>query len=298
MVQIGNSSVGSATAQPSYPQDVVVSPDGKRAYVTDGVASVWVVDTGSNSVVAAVPAGGGPGKLVISPDGKSVYVATYLCGSVSCVASVAVLDTGSNTLTSTIPVTKGVGANLSGIAVTPDGKRVYVAVSPGSDVAAIDTATNSIAETIATTNSGNVDLSISPDGRHVYAAGWVKGLDLNTNFVDVIDTQTNEQSAAINLGYDDVPVRIAVTPDGSQAFVTGDIGNIFVVDTVQKVLAGKVAVSSGNPLTGIAITPDGARMYVGCGNTNTIYVLSTSGSAVLDAISSNYPLGLTIHSAN
>jgi DNA-binding beta-propeller fold protein YncE len=56
-------------------------------------------------------------------------------------------------------------------------------------------------------------------------------------------------------------------------------------------------VSPGNPLNGIAITPDGARMYVSCGNTSTIYVLGTSGSAVVDSIPSDHPSGLVIHSA-
>lgn len=296
-VQIGSSSTGTATVQPSYPQDVVVTPDGKLAYVTDGVTSVWVVDTKTNSVVAVVPAGGAPGKLAISPDGKSVYVTTTLCATLPCVASVAVIDTTSNTLTSTIPVGKGPGAGLSGITVTPDGKSIYVAVTPGSNVLAINTANNSIADPIVTTNSGISDISISPDGRHVYAAGWVKGIYANTYFVDVIDTQTNNQSAAINLGNDDEPVRIAVTPDGSKAFVAGNAGLISIVDIVRNALVNTIGVSPGNALIGIAITPDGAHMYVSCGSTNTIYVLGTSGSAVLDAIPSNYPGGLIIHSA-
>src|SRR5579862_6850815 len=71
-VQIGTSSVGTATVQASTPQEVVVSPDGTRAYVSDGVSSVWVVDTATNSVVTQVPAGQEPGELDISPDGKRV----------------------------------------------------------------------------------------------------------------------------------------------------------------------------------------------------------------------------------
>jgi YVTN family beta-propeller protein len=297
-VEIGNSSVSTATVKASDPQDVVVSPDGKRAYVTDGVTSVWVVDTESNSVVAVVPAGAGPGKLAISPDGKSVYVATIFSSGPSCVASVVVIDTTTDTVTSTIPVGKGPGTTrLSGITVTPDSKRVYVAVTPGSDVLAIDTASYRIADTIAATNSGNSDISISPDGKRVYAAGWVRGVYQNTIFVDVIDTQTDSQSAAILLDTSETPVSIVVTPDGSQAFVTGDIGDIWVVDTVQNALMAKITVSPGNPLNAIAITPDGARMYVGCGNTNTIYVIDTGGSGIVDAIPSDYPGGLTIHSA-
>ena len=295
-VEIGNSSVGSATVRPSWPQDVVVTPDGKRAYVSDGVSLVWVVDTESNSVVAVVPAGTSPGKLAISPDGKSVYVATGLCGGIACVASVAAIDTATNTLKYTIPVGKGPWTNRSDIAVTPDSKRVYVATPSGSDVLAIDTASFRIADTIPTT-IGISDITISPDGKRVYAAGTVKGVYVSTSFVNVIDTQTDSQSAAIELGNDDESWGIAVTPDGSRVFVIGIAGHIWVVDTVQNALMTEITVSPGNPLGGIAITPDGARMYVSCGSTNTIYVLDTSGSAIVDAIPSYSPGGLTIHSA-
>jgi DNA-binding beta-propeller fold protein YncE len=51
-IEIGDSSVATATLKASYPQNVAVSSDGGRAYVTDGNTSVWVVDTQSRAVVA------------------------------------------------------------------------------------------------------------------------------------------------------------------------------------------------------------------------------------------------------
>jgi YVTN family beta-propeller protein len=296
-VQIGTSSVGTATVQASTPQEVVVSPDGTRAYVSDGVSSVWVVDTATNSVVTQVPAGQEPGELEISPDGKSVYAAILTCAASSCVASISVIDTASNTVTSTIPVATGLGVELTGIAVTPDGQRLFVAASPGGNVYVIATATNEVTATIATTNTGNSGLAISPDGRRVFAAGWVKGLYVNTSFADVIDTQTQDQSAAIELGNGETPTRIAITPDGTQGFVLGDAGHISVFDAVQDALKGTLTVSAGNPLSGIAFTPDGTRMYVSCGNTSTLYVLDTSGSAIVGTIPSGSPGGVAIHSA-
>jgi len=292
-IEIGTSSATSATTQPSYPQNVAVSPDGTRAYVTDGVASVWVVDTKTSSVLATVPAGTDPQYVVVGPNGKNVYVTTIACGALPCLASVEVIDTATNTIASTISVGKA-GGFLSSVTITPDGTRVYVAAGLGNDVWAIDAATNSIVATIPTANSGFSDVAVSPDGSRVYAAGWVRGPYVDSYFVDVIDTQTNVVSATIDLGNQEGPIRIAITPDGGHAYVTGEGGHVWVVDTTQNALMTTIPVSLGSPLQGIAITPDGTRVYVSCADTNTIYVLGTAANDVVGAIPSNYPLGLAI----
>ena len=62
----------------TYPNAIVVSPDGKRVYVAEaGINSVAVLDTTnplSPSFVGRIPAGWYPTGLVISHDGKSLYV--------------------------------------------------------------------------------------------------------------------------------------------------------------------------------------------------------------------------------
>jgi YVTN family beta-propeller protein len=295
-IEIGTTSVGSATQIPTYPQNVAVTPDGSRAYVTDGNASVWVVDTQTRSVVAIVPAGMSPDDVVISPNGRSAYITTLICGAMSsCAASVEVIDTTTNTVASTIPITNALGVGLSGITITSDGARVYVGEDSGKDIFVIDTATNNLLTTIPTANSGFMDVSSSPDGSRVYAVGFALGSPFDSFFVDVIDTQTNVVSATIELGNQEEPVHIAITPDGAHAYVTGDGGHVWVVDTVKNSLIATIPVTSGNnPLFGVAITPDGARAYVTCGNNNTIFVLSTAKNEVVGTIPSNYPLGMAI----
>jgi YVTN family beta-propeller protein len=297
-IEIGDSSVGTATVKASYPQNVAVSPDGSRAYVTDGNTSVWVVDTQSRAVVATIPAGTSPEGIVISPSGKNVYVTAVTCGAPPCVASVEVIDTATIAVTATIPIGNTTSVQLSGVAISPDGTRVYVASGSSNQVWAIDTSTNSVAAVIHTANSGSADLSISPDGTRVYTAGWTLGPFVNSYFVDVIDTQTNAVSATILLGNQEPPVRMAITPDGGHAYVTGDAGHVWVVDTTLNALMSTIKVSSGNPLDGVAITPDGTRAYVTCANINTTFVLDTGAGDVTGALPSNHPGGVTISSAN
>jgi YVTN family beta-propeller protein len=297
-IEIGDSSVTTGTAKQSSPQNVAVSPDGSRAYVIDGISSVWVVDTQSRAVVATIPAGTSPQGVVISPDAKNVYVTTITCGTPPCVASVEVIDTATNAVTTTIPIGNAPIVSLLGIAISRDGTRVYVASGNDNDVWAIDTSTKSIMATIHTTNSNSADLAISPDGSRVYTIGPIIGPFVDTYFVDVINTQTNAQTGSILLGNQDVAVRMAISPDGGNAYVTTELGRVWVVDTTRNALMSTITVAAGNLLYDVAFTPDGTRVYMTSENNNIVYVMSTSTGDVLAAIPSNHPGGLAISGAN
>ena len=65
------------------------------------------------------------------------------------VSTVSVIDTATNTVTSTVPV----GPNPMGVAVTPDGTKVYVAINLYNTVSVIDTATNTVTATTLVGNS-------------------------------------------------------------------------------------------------------------------------------------------------
>ncbi len=301
-IEIGTSSSTSLTTTASYPSGVAVTPDGSRAYVTDASTSVWVVDTGSNSVIAKIAAGSDPEAIAISPDGKSAYVTSITCGLLLCsapgnppqLASVEVIDTASNSLAATItignlPVGQTPGVLLAGIAISPDGTRAYVSNAVGNQIWAIDIASNQVVATIPTAVVGFVGMSISPDGSHLYAASVG-----NPSVVNVIDTKTDNVDASIALPGLDAPTRIALTPDGGHAYVTGDAGHLWLLDTTTNATVTTIPISDGQPLLDIALTPDGTRAYITCGNNNAIYVLDTTTSRILGQITSDYPGGLAV----
>ena len=55
--------------------EVVFSPDGARAYVTNFFGnSVSVIDTATNAVTTPIPVGSGPVGVAVGPDGTRAYV--------------------------------------------------------------------------------------------------------------------------------------------------------------------------------------------------------------------------------
>ena len=69
------------------PRSVQISPDGKRAYVSNfSDHSVSVVDTVTQCVVNTTDVGGHPEGLAVSPDGGRLYVSDYWSGTVTVVS--------------------------------------------------------------------------------------------------------------------------------------------------------------------------------------------------------------------
>ena len=142
------------------------------------------------------------------------------------------------------------------------------------------------------------DVSVSPDGSHVYAID-TSTMKTQPNFVYVIDAQTNSVSSSVALPEaNDSPIKIALTSDGGHAYVVGaNSGQVWVVDTTKNTTVATIQVSSvpGIPLGRIAITPDGTRAYVtGLASTGAIYVLDTGTNHVVNIIPSFAPGGIAI----
>jgi len=102
-------------------------------------------------------------------------------------------------------------ASPVGVAVSPDGSRVYVANYYGGSVSVIDTSNNTVVATV-TGLSYPYGVAVTPDGARVYVANNGSGS------VSMISTGTNTVVGTVTVGSNHTSV--AVSPDGYSVYVT------------------------------------------------------------------------------
>ena len=136
--------------------------------------------------------------------------------------TVSVIDTISNNVIATVTA----GGIPYGVAVTPDGTKVYVANWGSDNVSVIDTTSNNITARVNITKP--IGITVSPDGKKVYVTNV-------SNNLSVIDTANNTVTATVNVGSD--PSGVAVTPDGKKVYVVNSgSNNVSVIDTASNIV--------------------------------------------------------------
>lgn len=181
--------------------------------------------------------------------------------------TVSVIDTATNNITATA---LGRGLSPVGIAVSPDGTKVYLTEHVLEGVVyALDTTTN-LAVPVKV-GSGPWGVAVSPDSTKVYVTN--RGDDT----VSVIDTATNNVTDTVSVGSS--PFEVAVTPDGKYVYVTNyNSGTVDVIDTATNKVTATVDVEV-NP-TGVAVTLDGKKVYVASEGANSVFVIDTATNEV------------------
>lgn len=133
-------------ASHSMPQDMRISPDGLRLYVSDLAAGgLHVMDFSSFRQVKFIPTGPGAHGLYPSRDGKSLYVANR--GSHGAegrrpAGSVSVVDFATGTVTATWTVPGGGSPDMG--TVSADGKYLWLAGRHDAEVYRFDTSTGAV----------------------------------------------------------------------------------------------------------------------------------------------------------
>jgi YVTN family beta-propeller protein len=280
---------------------VAISRDGSRAYVSSADSdSVNVIDTATDSVVATIPVGDAPSYLAVAPNGTVLYVMT--AGGI-----IDVVNTTQQIVTATVAV-----GGTGGLAVTPDGARLYAAAG---QVSIIDTATNAVVTSFApeasavagvTNTAGTV--VISPDGARAYVGVITFDTTVFAGFaatgsVVVVDTASESIAGAINLG--SLPGSMALTPDGSRLYVgiqstfvnTGyGMGffpgrHAYVIDTAVDRISAVIDFGAIGPNwtqqntpAGIGVTADRRSVYVAVPRLNAIAIADVSTNLVTSTI--------------
>ena len=164
--------------------------------------------------------------------------------------TVSVIDTNTNSVIATISV----GNEPFGVAVTSDGRRVYIANE--FSVSVIDAVTNAVITTIPiAAQPPAIGVAVTPDGRKAYVSNYLG------NTVSVIDTTTNTVTGTITVSF---PFGLAVTPDGRKLYVTNlaDTNSVSVIETATDTVIATTPVGNRVGPLGVAVTPDGRHVYI------------------------------------
>ena len=207
--------------------------------------------------------------------GPKAYVGNFKDNTVS------VIDIGAAKVVGTVPVATG----PHGMAVTPDGRTVYVSGDGSSEVSVIDTATDRVTRTIRVGNTPH-GLAMLPDGRLLLAA--VYGEDR----VALVDTASQAIVATVPLAK---PHTIAIRPDGKFAYVASQQPGRFALLVIDlKARAVVRTVSLQKPPRDLEFSYDGKSLYFTMAGVDAVQVLDPTSDKIVAAI----PTGSSPHIAN
>ncbi len=257
-IDLATGRAGSPIPAGQGPADIAISPDGRTAYVTDDGSSsslghtVTPIDLATGKPERPIPVGAGPQGIAITPDGATAYVAdagAIVAGQVGPVGhTVTPIDLSTDKPGR--PITVGNGP--TGVAISPDGRTVFVTNLDSGSVTPIATANDSAGPGIAV-KGGPVAVAVG------HGLAWVVDTPSNTSTGDnvtPISLRTHKALAPIPVGRG--AQDIAITPDGKTAWVTClGADSLVPVDLATRQAGGGISVSGGPFAVAIASVASG-----------------------------------------
>ena len=234
-----------------------------------------------------------PLDIVADSAGKTLYIAEATAGQV------AVLDVETQKVTRTISVP----ADPTGLALAPDGTKLYVTGNgPKGRVFVVNLNTGKVAAKFRVGHTPNAPV-VSPDGKRLYVCN-----KFNDN-VSVLDSVSGKKLAKIAVARE--PVAAAITADGKTLFVANHLpagatdgdyaaAEVSVIDTASRQVSSIKLPNGSASLHDIVIAPDGKHAYVthdlaryqlpttqlerGWMNTNALTVIDVPNKKLLNTV--------------
>src|SRR5690242_5551092 len=237
---------------------------------------VSIIDAATLRVVGTIPVGLSPDDIVAAPAGDVLYVSRIVHRADG-------RPTGTGELVTIDPATRqviwrvGFRGVPNHLAVSPDGRRVYVTVVSGNYVDVFDVAKRALIDSVDV-GTGPHDIEVSRDGKTVYV-GLIRGTD-----VTIFDAATNRVLRKIPFGANVRPIalshdesRLYVQLSQYYGFVVADPRTGKVVRRVEMPMPGEAKQPDTLPVTtnhGLRITGDGRYLIANGSMTDLVGIYS------------------------
>jgi 6-phosphogluconolactonase (cycloisomerase 2 family) len=274
---------------------VAVSPDGRHTYVTsflDDAVAVYTRDvvTGNLTYQSGISSAdlNGAQFVAVSPDGSQVYVTAGVAGNL------IVFDRDGTTgaLSETQTIRQSTYADLLGaygVAVTPDGRFIYVTSNIQNALLGFERLPNGDLDFLFTMGPADLlgarNLSASPDGKNLYVAahaasntGKLVAYEIDPLTGSLTHVQTITEGDIVG-GFPFILIvdalegamDVSVSPDGQNVYAVGrDDDAIARLDRnpVDGTLTyrgrwkdGALSIDGLDGASGVAVSPDGNHVY-------------------------------------
>jgi YVTN family beta-propeller protein len=279
LIDLASGRVAATVKTGQGPHEVAISPDGRKAVVTNyggqqPGSTLTVIDLPGARVERTISLGTHrrPHGILFAPGGRELLVTAE--------DSRALLVVDAKTGKVARAITTGQDVSHM-VAVAPDGRRAYVANIGSGNMTAIDLAAGKVVSHVET-GAGAEGIAVTPDGRSV----WVTNRDADN--VAIVDAAKLEVVARVPAP--SFPIRVQITGNGREAVVScAKTGEVRVFDTGKRTEVARLAMQGGatsgdgrlfgdrfgkSPVPiGIVIPPSGGRAYVASAHADEVVAI-------------------------
>ena len=259
------------------PHEVIVTPDGRYAYVSDygfgRYHTLSVVDLVHRRALPPIELGALTGPHGLSSVGGNIWFTTEGAKAIG----------RYNPAIGRIDLILGTGQDRTHmLLVTPSMQRIYATNVNSGTLSVLDRSMQSPGappppgfrpqppipqwhQTVIPVGLGDEGFDLSPDGRELWTANAQDGS------ISIVDPASLRVTATLRLGLTRAN-RLRFTPNGRYALVSRlNSGNLTMIDTRTRSIARLIPV--GTAAEGVLIQPDGSRAFIACSPDNNVAVL-------------------------
>jgi YVTN family beta-propeller protein len=252
----------------------------------NGAAQPTLGSVQAGRIVAAVPLTATPGRVEVTTGAGSARSPIAFNPAVGAPPSV-------------LGQVKAFGSQVAALAVSPDGRKIYIADRQAGTVRVVHAGLLvSLNAPVAAAGSPR-SVVASPDGKRIYVA--VAGVG-----VRVMDAALAGLIGTIAVDIDDQgrdnPQGLAISPDGSVVAVSSGAsgGRVSLIDTASGTVAVPIDMPAGIAPLGVAFHPGGELLYVAAadivnGTANALKTFDLAGNPVgSDVAAGSLPTGIAV----